>query len=67
MSKGLEIPFAVADGITLACLKDQHQYLKEETRAHLEEGKWLHPNDLGINIKLINALELLINYYGDEV
>ena len=67
MSKGLEIPYEVADGITLASLTDQHGYLKEETRAHLEDGAYLHPDDLGNNIRLIAALELLIAYYGGEV
>jgi len=67
MSKGLEIPFEIADGITLSSLKDQYTYLKEETRSHLEEGKWLHPEDLGKNVQLINALELLIPYYGGEL
>lgn len=64
MSKGLEIPFEVADSIALASLTDQYTYLKEETRLHLEEGQWLHPEDLGKNVKLIKALELLIPYYG---
>ena len=67
MSKGLKIPFEVADGITLASLKDQHTYLKEETRLHLEEGKWLHAEDLAKNVRLIAALELLIPYYGGEL
>lgn len=64
MNKGLEIPFEIADGITLATLKDQYGYLKEETRAHLEDGQYLHPEDLGNNIKLCHALELLIPYFG---
>ena len=67
MNKGIEIPFEIADGITLASLKDQHRYLKEETRLHLEEGEWLHPEDLGKNFQLIHALELLIPYYGGEL
>ena len=67
MSKGLEIPFEIADMITLSSLMDQHKYLKEETRQHLEEGVWLHPEDLGRNIQIINAMELLIPYYGGEL
>lgn len=67
MKKGIEIPFEVAEGITLSSLKDQYKYLKEETRLHLDEGKWLHHEDLGKNIQLIRALELLIPYYGGEV
>ena len=67
MSKGLEISFEVADGITLATLQSQYEYLKEETRAHLEDGQYLHPEDLGNNIKLCHALELLIPYFGGEL
>ena len=67
MTKGLVIPFEVADNITLASLKDQHRYLKKETRLHLEKGEWLHPEDLVKNVQLINALELLIPYYGGKV
>jgi len=67
MNKGLEIPYDGADMITLSSLKDQRRYLKEETRLHLEEGQWLHPEDLGKNFQLIHALELLIPYYGGEL
>ena len=67
MSKGLEIPFEVADGICLAVLKDQYGYLKEETRAHLEDGQYLHPEDLANNVKLCHALELLIPYFGGDL
>lgn len=67
MGKGLEISFEVADGITLATLTNQRDYLKEEMRLHLEEGQWLHPEDLGNSVKLIAAMELLIPYYGGKV
>lgn len=62
---GLNIPFEVADGITLACLQDQLKYLKEEVRAHMEEGQYMHPEDYHNSmVKLIPALETLIPYYG---
>ena len=65
MSKGLEIDFETADRITLLSLKDHLAYLKEEVRLHVEEGKYLHPEDYHMNMtKLIPALELLIPYYG---
>lgn len=67
MSKGVEIPCDVADMIALSSLKDHRKYLKEETRLHLEEGQWLHPEDLSKNFQLIHALELLIPYYGGEL
>ena len=65
MTKGLPIPFEVADRITLACLQDQLKYLKEEVRLHVEEGQYLHPEDYHNSmVKLIPALETLIPYYG---
>ena len=36
---GIEIPFEIADGITLAVMKEHLQHLREECRAHLEEGR----------------------------
>lgn len=62
---GVTIPFEVADGITLATLKEQLSYLSEELRSHLEEGKYMHPEDYHNSMtKLIPALETLIPYFG---
>ena len=63
MSKGLEIDYETADKITLICLKDQRFYLQTELDAY-EEGKWLHPEDVVNNQKLIKALDAIISYYG---
>ena len=61
----LTIPSEVADGITLATLQEQRNYLKEEIRLHLEEGQYLHPEDYHNSMtKLIPALEVLIPYFG---
>jgi hypothetical protein len=61
----LEIPFEVADGIVVASLKNQIDYLKEEIRLHVEEGKYLHPEDYHNSmVNLIPAMEMLIGYYG---
>ena len=65
MTKGLEIPFEVADGIVIASLTEHVDYLKEEIRLHVEEGQYLHPEDYHKSmVKLIPAIELLIDYYG---
>lgn len=65
MNKGLTIDFETADRITVCSLKDQLGYLKEEVRLHVEEGKYLHPEDYHESMtKLIPALETLIKYYG---
>ena len=66
MSKGLMIDFDTADRITLLVLKDQLKYLRKELEDY-KEGKWLHPEDVVNNDKIIAALELLIPYYGGTV
>ena len=63
MSAGLSIDFDTADRITLLVLKDQLKYLRKELE-DFKDGKWLHPEDVVNNAKIITALELLIPYYG---
>jgi hypothetical protein len=66
--KELTIPFEIADGITLATLQEQRSYLKEEIRLHIEEGRYMHPEDYHNSMtKLIPAMELLIEYYGGDI
>ena len=61
----LEIPFEVADSIVLASLKEHIGYLKEEIRAHVEEGAYLHPEDYHNSmVHLIPSMEKIIAYYG---
>ena len=68
MNRGLTIPFEIADGIALAVMQDQLNYLKEELRLHVEEGKYLHPEDYHNSMtKLIPSLEVLIDYFGGSV
>jgi hypothetical protein len=67
MNKGMEIPFEVADGIVIAALKNHIGYLREEVRAHVEDGAYLHPEDYHNSmVKLIPAMELIIEYYGGD-
>lgn len=62
---GMVIPWEVADGITLANLQDQYNYLKEELRQYEEEGRWMHPSDVEKSKHYyLPALECLIEYYG---
>lgn len=69
---GLEIPMEVADGITVATLKDYRKYLKSELKQWRKnpktednpEGYWLHPEDVAINIRVIDALDLVLKQYG---
>jgi len=68
MNRGLTIPFEVADGITLANLQDQYNYLKEELRLHLEEGKYLHKEDAyNSQHVLLPSLEVIIKHFGGNI
>ena len=64
MSRGkLEIDFETADRITVITLKEQRKYLKKEL-ARFKKGEYLHPEDVANNTRLIEALDLVIKYYG---
>jgi hypothetical protein len=61
--KGLEIDFDTADRITVITLKEQRKYLKKEL-ADFKKGEYLHPEDVVNNTRLVQALDLVIDYYG---
>lgn len=71
-SGGLVIPHEVSDGITLATLIDSRAHLQSELDAwdanprdeSNPTGYWLHPEDVVINMKLISAMDVIIEYYG---
>jgi tRNA G37 N-methylase Trm5 len=63
--KKYEIDVQTADGITLAILKDQRSYLKKELKNY-KKGGYLHPFDVAKNKELIEALNLIIRYFGEE-
>jgi hypothetical protein len=63
MSRGLELDYETADRITLLIMQDQRRYLQKELD-DFDDGKYLHPEDVVNNVKIIAALELLIPYYG---
>ena len=61
----LEIPFEVADGITLANLQEQCKTLEEWTEAHERGEENMHPDDYHRNrVELIPAMKVLIEYFG---
>ena len=64
MSRGkLEIDFDTADRITLLTLKEQRKYLKKEL-ADFKKGGYLHPDDVVNNTRLVQAMDMVIKYYG---
>jgi len=70
--KKIELDGKIADGITLAVLKDQRAYLKKELAQWKKNpksdtnptGYWLHPDDVVGNMQLIAAMDLLVGYFG---
>ena len=68
MTKGYVIDCEVADDITIAVLKDHLGYLKKDMKSHVEEGTWMHPDDVKLNKKLIKKLTfILTKYFGEEL
>ena len=67
-----------ADRITSLNLKDYRAYLKKELKQWKKnpksdanpKGYWLHPEDVGLNIQTIAALDLIISHFpetSDEI
>jgi hypothetical protein len=61
-----------ADRITVLALKEQKDYLKKELSDWKKNpktdtnpgGYWLHPEDVAINTRMVEALTTVIKYYG---
>lgn len=65
MTRKLEISFEVADGITLANLQEARRYHKSELKKKKKDPTyWIHPEDQVLYVKYIDALDILIDYYG---
>ncbi len=63
MSRKLELDGETADRITLLNLKEYRSYLKKELKDY-KKGGWLHPTDVDLNMKSIEALNLIIKQFG---
>ena len=74
MTKKLEIPFEVADGITKINLIECRNYLQSELdqwnanpkTEDNPDGYWLHPEDVVNNMNLIRSMNVVIGYFGGE-
>ncbi len=81
METGIKIPYEVADGVAIAVMQDQLDYLlKEQMWFEADEsqrlvykmdwgyGLYVHPEDYAKNAKeYIPALKLLITYFGGAI
>ncbi len=62
MSK-LEIDIETAERITLVSLKDHQKYIKKELK-DFKKGGYMHPEDVVYNTRLLEALDVVVKYYG---
>jgi len=61
-----------ADSITVLNLKEYRSYLKKELSEWKKNpktdtnpgGDWMHPEDVEINTRLIEAMNTVIKYFG---
>ena len=83
MSKATHKPYQWIDGetadrITSMNLKDYRAYLKKELKQWKKnpktetnpDGYWLHDSDVALNIRTIDALDLIISHFpvtSDEI
>jgi hypothetical protein len=78
MSKAKHKPYQWIDGetadrITSMNLKDYRAYLKKELKQWKKnpksdanpKGYWLHPEDVGLNMQTIAALDLIISHFPE--
>jgi hypothetical protein len=76
MTKEKHVPKVFIDGetadrITAITLRDYRAYLKKELKQWKKnpktdtnlDGYWLHPEDVALNIRTIEALDLVISHY----
>lgn len=59
-----ELDYDVVDAIVLKGLKDHRKMVKKSLKDHLENGTWMHEDDVVYNVRLIKAMEVVIDYYG---
>ena len=65
---GLVIPWEVADQITIENLKENLQLLEDELDAHVNEGQYMHEEDVeNYRKNIIPAIRFIIEYYGGDV
>lgn len=62
MSKKIELDGETADRITALTLKEHRSYLKKE----FKKGEYSHPCDVALQLKEIEAFNLIIKYFGEE-
>ncbi len=63
MYRGLAIDYESADRITCANLMEHRDILKGQLDRY-DEGHWLHPDDVVSCRERVDAMNVLIKYFG---
>lgn len=71
-NRKLEIPFEVADGITVACLSEQYAYLQteqEQLEKLIESGEIedYQGADYVSNKRMMAHIKAVLRYFGSDV
>jgi hypothetical protein len=64
MITGITIDYETADRITLATLIECRKYREKELKEHLENGAWMHPDDVENSTEILKHLTKVIEYFG---
>ena len=62
--KGIELPYEVADAVTLATLKESKKIIEDCLKQHTKKGQYMHEEDYANNLAYLHAIDTLIKYYG---
>lgn len=73
-TRTIELSSEAADAITVDNLINYRDYLKYELAEWNKNPKsednptgfWLHPEDIIINMRMIESLDMVIKYFGKE-
>ena len=62
----VQIPYEVTDEIVVKTMQESREMIKEQLQEFYETGSWMHPDDIRYSYEVLNALEVLLEYYGGE-
>lgn len=62
----VQIPYEVTDEIIVKTMQESREMIKEQLQEFYEKASWLHPDDVRYSYEVLNALEVLLEYYGGK-
>ena len=62
----VQIPYEVTDEIVIKTMQETREMIKEQLQEFYEKASWLHQDDVRYSYEVLNALEVLLEYYGGK-